>query len=1424
MAGADGPGGGVRGIPLLVLGAVLMAPWAVEAHGDPTVPRHLTVEIVEGTGVALSWEAPSEDAESVTGYQILRRRPLQGEPKPTVHVADTGSTATTYTDEDATAAGEQYNYRVKALRGDWESDTSNLARVTLPQAEPEPLQTGPPEDDTPVWTEQQLGPLGLMAKAGAGFVQLSWDAPVGDAESVTGYEVLRRRPKLGETLLTTLVADTDTADTSFVDATANEEGVDYEYRVRARRSADVSKGSNLATAVGQEAATTEFPHPESTDPAQRIVSPNPPPEPASVVFGGCGIDGPVEVEDPDDLRLPDLVACTPEYSVAEVIVAPDGTELHALRFAGFVTNLGSGPLDLKGNPQLADDADPTSHDVWQRALAVDGNWVNLGNRPPIKFERADAHNHFHVFGIVEYSLWDASGTVEIRPGAKIGFCLIDVVKRSELHPNPGPQRYKEHNPDIRFCKQGRPGAKNLRMGISEGWQDIYAFSMPLQWIDVSDVRPGYYRVGQRADPDNFIVESDETNNGVALSRRLHVVPGYVARPETVRVEPDAAVRFELSADEYYVDGSFEIESARAHRIVAQPSHGSLDVGDTVNVIIGGATHQVFTDQWVTYTPDPGYAGVDSFTFVALDELHPGYPINPVVARVTLDISGLDATVTIDNAPARIVAGFSFDLDATVNGATNDVTWSVDGVEGGSDEAGAIDADGRYSAPVVPPVSGNVTVRAASTQAPAAYAEVEIAIVEPAPASGKPIIEGIEEVTRTLSASTSEIRDSNGVYTTTYSYQWIRNDGTAAMDIPGATSSQYTLTTDDLGKTIAVRVSFTDDLGFPETLTSSHTSAVAVLANNVASGAPIIGGLDNLGLSLHLDISGISDADGLANVTYSYQWISNDGTADTDISGATSPTYTIRRGDHHKRIAVRVSFVDDMGFSETLTSERTSVVSFPHTSNRPNFAPTGAPSISGVPNVGATLTADTSSISDMNNLVSATFSYQWIAHDGTKYKNIPGATSGYHVITTDDVGKLIAVKVSFTDDVAFPESLTSEPTMRVLDTSPRPATGAPIIHGTAEVAETLTADTSGIWDPNGFDNANLSYQWISNDGTADTDIPGETSSDYTLTVDDVGKEMAVRVSFMDFRGTLEVLTSEPTDTVTASLVLTLAAANVNEDSLVLTYGEAMDETVSLPVSAFAVTVDGNVRPVAGTSVSGSAVTLVLATQVQADQVVLVSYTKPAGQDYIRNTLGHAGESFVGQEVTNDTQPPGVPQSPTATANEDGTVSLTWDDPGDPSITGYQVLRHITGVDSPGAFSILVDDTGSAVPSYLDGSVTAGTNYIYAVRARSRNGLSDRSPNVAVDTPAPPLLSMSDGSAAEGSDVEFTVTLSKESVDSVTVQYSTSDGTATEDVNAADGQDYTPASGQTLTFARGETVKTIGIPQATTWSTRMTRPSR
>ena len=73
----------------------------------------------------------------------------------------------------------------------------------------------------------------------------------------------------------------------------------------------------------------------------------------------------------------------------------------------------------------------------------------------------------------------------------------------------------------------------------------------------------------------------------------------------------------------------------------------------------------------------------------------------------------------------------------------------------------------------------------------------------------------------------------------------------------------------------------------------------------------------------------------------------------------------------------------------------------------------------------------------------------------------------------------------------------------------------------------------------------------------------------------------------------------------------------------------------------------------------------------------------------------------------------------------------------------------------------------------------------------------------DQAEPRAVSVSDASAAEGDSVVFTVSLSATSSQQVTVDYATSDGTATA------GEDYTATSG-TLTFQAGETTKTISVP--------------
>ena len=98
-------------------------------------------------------------------------------------------------------------------------------------------------------------------------------------------------------------------------------------------------------------------------------------------------------------------------------------------------------------------------------------------------------------------------------------------------------------------------------------------------------------------------------------------------------------------------------------------------------------------------------------------------------------------------------------------------------------------------------------------------------------------------------------------------------------------------------------------------------------NSPATGRPTIGGTVQVGEELTASTSGMSDTDGLTNVSYGYQWIRNDGTADTDITDATDSTYTLVAADEGNTIKVKVSFADDADNEETLTSTSTEAVSF-----------------------------------------------------------------------------------------------------------------------------------------------------------------------------------------------------------------------------------------------------------------------------------------------------------------------------------------------------------------------------------------------------------------------------------------------------------------------------------------------------------------
>ena len=284
-------------------------------------------------------------------------------------------------------------------------------------------------------------------------------------------------------------------------------------------------------------------------------------------------------------------------------------------------------------------------------------------------------------------------------------------------------------------------------------------------------------------------------------------------------------------------------------------------------------------------------------------------------------------------------------------------------------------------------------------------------------------------------------------------------------------------------------------------------------NSAATGTPTITGTAQVGQTLTAGTAGIADADGTDNATFAYQWLADD----TGISGATSSTYTLVSADQGKALKVRVNFTDDAGNEESLTSTATSAVAA-----RPNSAATGIPTITGTAQVGQMLTASTSGIADADGLTNATFAYQWLAGES----DISGAAGSSYTLTASEKSKTIQVRVTFTDDAGNEEALTSAATATVAARPNSPATGAPTISGTAQVGEMLTADTSGITDEDGLDNATFRSQWLA-DGT---EISGATGPDYTLAQADEGKAVKVKVSFTDDAGNEEALTSAATTAV------------------------------------------------------------------------------------------------------------------------------------------------------------------------------------------------------------------------------------------------------------------------------------------------------
>lgn len=201
-------------------------------------------------------------------------------------------------------------------------------------------------------------------------------------------------------------------------------------------------------------------------------------------------------------KLPDLAMLAPFDFTIDTEEIP-GRRL--LRFSTVQVNVGPGPFRLYGFDAdgTADQGDLLSVVQWIRR--EDGSWTERATSARMSWSFDDGHDHWHLLDFQKFKLVSLDTEV-LGNVAKIGFCAFDSYPYTSFK-----TAFYTSN---RTC-QTRSSGKVL-MGTSRGWGDIYRASIAFQWIDITDLPNGDYKVRVVVDPplasDGLFRESDESNN------------------------------------------------------------------------------------------------------------------------------------------------------------------------------------------------------------------------------------------------------------------------------------------------------------------------------------------------------------------------------------------------------------------------------------------------------------------------------------------------------------------------------------------------------------------------------------------------------------------------------------------------------------------------------------------------------------------------------------------------------------------------------------------------------------------------------------------------------------------------------------------------------------------------------------------------
>lgn len=173
----------------------------------------------------------------------------------------------------------------------------------------------------------------------------------------------------------------------------------------------------------------------------------------------------------------------------------DGRKL--LRFDSIVVNVGAGKMEARGRRP---DTSASTMAVTQRIFNDAGGYRD---RPTsaVMYYAGDGHTHWHLRDLETFKLIRRDNGAKVGTGAKHGFCFFDNYRFGS-----------RQAPYYTGCATNQPSALRVTMGLSKGWGDIYDASLPDQYIDITGLTSGRYRMRATADQQGWFSEGVESNN------------------------------------------------------------------------------------------------------------------------------------------------------------------------------------------------------------------------------------------------------------------------------------------------------------------------------------------------------------------------------------------------------------------------------------------------------------------------------------------------------------------------------------------------------------------------------------------------------------------------------------------------------------------------------------------------------------------------------------------------------------------------------------------------------------------------------------------------------------------------------------------------------------------------------------------------